>query len=91
MIAPMNSIASFVRRLLLMLVSSGLPCAMAGEIYVIANADTVMRRDNASLVAEVFPNVPIKGSLSPNGTLLSIDKAKRMLDYNPQHSWRNHV
>ncbi len=61
------------------------------EAFIIANADTVMRRDNASLVAEVFPNVLIKGSLSPNGTLLSIDKAKRMLDYNPQHSWRNHV
>lgn len=39
MIAPVNSIASFVCRLLLMLVSSGLPCAMADEIYVIANAD----------------------------------------------------
>ncbi|MFY8032676.1 MAG: NAD-dependent epimerase/dehydratase family protein [Devosia sp.] len=61
------------------------------EAFIIANADTVMRRDNKSLVAEVFPNVPIKGSLSPNGTLLSIDKAKRLLDYNPQHSWKNHV
>jgi hypothetical protein len=29
--------------------------------------------------------------MSSAGTLLSIDKAKRMLDYNPQHSWRNHV
>jgi nucleoside-diphosphate-sugar epimerase len=61
------------------------------EAFIIANADTVMSRSNASLMAEVFPKVPIKGSLSPNGTLLSIDKAKRMLDYNPQHSWRNHV
>jgi nucleoside-diphosphate-sugar epimerase len=61
------------------------------EAFIIANADTVMSRSNASLMAEVFPNVPIKGSLSPNGTLLSIDKAKRLLDYNPQHSWRNHV
>jgi nucleoside-diphosphate-sugar epimerase len=61
------------------------------EAFIIANADTVMSRSNASLMAEVFPNVPIKGSLSPNGTLLSIDKAKRLLDYNPQHSWRNHA
>ena len=44
-----------------------------------------------SLMAEVFPQVPHKTTLSPNGTLLSIDKAKRLLDYNPQHSWRNHV
>lgn len=61
------------------------------EAFIIANADTVMSRSNASLMAEVFPGVPLKGSLSPNGTLLSIEKAKRMLDYNPQHSWRNHV
>ena len=61
------------------------------EAFIIANADTVMSRSNASLMAEVFPTVPIKGTLSPNGTLLSIEKAKRMLDYNPQHSWRNHA
>ncbi|MHB1109031.1 MAG: NAD-dependent epimerase/dehydratase family protein [Devosia sp.] len=61
------------------------------EAFIIANADTVMSRSNASLMAEIFPKVPIKGSLSPNGTLLSINKAKRMLDYNPQHSWRNHA
>jgi hypothetical protein len=51
----------------------------------------VMSRSNASLLAEVFPDVPTKGSLSANGTLLSIEKARRLLDYNPQHSWRNHV
>lgn len=61
------------------------------EPFIIANADTVMSRSNVSLMAEVFPDVPHKAQLSPNGTLLSIEKAKRMLDYNPQHSWRNHV
>lgn len=45
MVAPVNSIASFVRRLLLTLVSSGLPCAMAGEIYVIAHADSKLTAD----------------------------------------------
>ena len=47
--------------------------------------------DNASLVAEVFPGVPIKGRLSNNGTLLSIEKARRLLDYHPQFSWKTHV
>jgi nucleoside-diphosphate-sugar epimerase len=61
------------------------------EAFIIANADTVMKRSNSSLMAEVFPNVPHKSALSTNGTLLAIDKARRMLDYNPQHSWRNHV
>ena len=61
------------------------------EAFIIANADTVMHRANASLMAEVFPQVAHKRELSPNGTLLSIDKARRLLDYNPQHSWKNHV
>ena len=61
------------------------------EAFIIANADTVMSRANASLMAEVFPGVETRPSMSATGTLLSIEKAKRMLDYNPQHSWRNHV
>nr|WP_295889221.1 NAD(P)-dependent oxidoreductase [uncultured Devosia sp.] len=61
------------------------------EAFIIANADTVMSRSNMSLLAEVFPDVPTKGNLSANGTLLSIEKAKRMLGYSPQHSWRNEL
>jgi nucleoside-diphosphate-sugar epimerase len=60
------------------------------EAFIIANADTVMSRDNASLMAEVFPGVPLR-TVPANATLLSIDKAKRMLGYAPEHSWRNHV
>ena len=61
------------------------------EAFVIANADTVMSRSNMSLLAEVFPDVPTKGNLTANGTLLSIEKAKRMLGFSPQYSWRNEV
>ncbi len=61
------------------------------EAFIIANADTVMSRANASLMAEVFPGVETRPTMSATGTLLSIEKAKRMLDYNPQHSWRDHV
>ncbi len=61
------------------------------EPFIIANADTVMTRANSSLMAEVFPGVETRPNMSTTGTLLSIDKAKRMLDYNPQYSWRNHV
>jgi nucleoside-diphosphate-sugar epimerase len=61
------------------------------EAFIIANADSVMSRSNDSLLAEVFPKVPVKTKVGGNGTLLSIEKAKRMLDYTPQHSWRNEV
>lgn len=61
------------------------------ERYVIAAADTVMTRPNAELVAEVFPGVELRGDLGVNDTLLSIDKARRELGFEPQHSWRDEV
>jgi nucleoside-diphosphate-sugar epimerase len=60
------------------------------ETFIIANADTVMTRPNAELVAEVFGGVEFRGEgLGPNETLLSIDKARRVLGYEPAHSWRD--
>ncbi len=56
--------------------------------FVIANADTVMSRPNAQLIAEHLPGVPVTKELSPNETLLSIEKARRILGYEPQHNWR---
>jgi len=61
------------------------------ERYIIAAADTVMSRPNAELVAEVFPDVPVRGELGVNDTMLSIDKARRMLGYEPRHSWRDEL
>jgi len=59
--------------------------------FIIAAADTVMSRPNAELVSEVFPGVRIRGELGVNDTLLSIDKARRLLGFVPAHSWRDHV
>ena len=61
------------------------------EIFVIANADTVMERPNSELLAECFPDVEVRGEIGPNDTLLSIDKARRLLGYEPQNSWRDQV
>jgi len=73
-------------------VSLALAAAKPGfERYIIAAADTVMTRPNAELVAEVFPDVPVRGDLGGNDTMLSIDKARRMLGYEPRHSWRDEV
>ena len=57
--------------------------------FIIAAADTVMSRPNEELIAEVFPGVPLKSAFGANDTLLSIDKARRLLGYEPQHSWRD--
>ncbi len=61
------------------------------EVFIIAAADTVMNRPSAELMAEVFPDVPIRGSLGKFDTLLSIEKARRVLGYQPEHSWRRYV
>jgi nucleoside-diphosphate-sugar epimerase len=61
------------------------------DVFIIANQDTVMTRPNAELLAEVYPDVPVRREVGPNETLLSIEKARRVLGYEPEHSWRNHV
>jgi nucleoside-diphosphate-sugar epimerase len=61
------------------------------DVFIVANADTVMGRSSASLMAEVFPDVPIRKELGEHETLLSIDKARRVLGYEPRHSWRDEV
>jgi nucleoside-diphosphate-sugar epimerase len=58
--------------------------------FIIANAESVMSRPNAELIAECFPDVSLKKELEPNETLLSIEKARRVLGYEPLYSWRNH-
>lgn len=61
------------------------------EAYIIANADTVMTRPTAELAAEVFPGVEVRGELADSETLLSIEKARRILGYEPEHTWRDYV
>jgi UDP-glucose 4-epimerase len=67
-------------------------CARGGggvEVFIVANADTVMSRPSAELAAEVFPDVAVRRPLQEHETLLSIDKARRVLGYAPAHSWRD--
>ena len=61
------------------------------EHFIVAAADTVMNRASRELMAEVYPSVPYRPTSGDHDTLLSIDKARRVLGYEPQHSWRDHV
>ncbi len=60
------------------------------EAFLVAAADTCMTRDSADLMAEVYPDVPVR-EVSGTATLLAIDKARTVLGYEPQHSWRDYV
>ena len=59
------------------------------EVFIIANADSVMNESSASLAAKVFPGVEVRKDVGEHETLLSIDKARRILGYEPQYSWRD--
>ena len=70
----------------------GLEADLAGSANVIiAAADTVMNRPSRDVLAEVFPGVPLTREIGEFGTLLAIDRAKRVLGYEPRHSWRDHL
>ena len=61
------------------------------EVCIVAAADTVMTRPSAELMAEVFPTVPLRRPVDGRETLLSIDRARRLLGYEPAHRWEDHV
>jgi hypothetical protein len=42
-------------------------------------------------MAEVYPAVPLRPGTGDFDTLLSIAKARRLLGYDPAHSWRDSV
>jgi nucleoside-diphosphate-sugar epimerase len=61
------------------------------EHFIVAAADTVMTRLSRELMAEVFPATPYEPTEGDYDALVSSAKAKRLLGYEPQHSWRDHV
>jgi nucleoside-diphosphate-sugar epimerase len=61
------------------------------DVFIISSPDSVMSRPTAELAAEVFPGVPVTRELGTHETLLSCDKARRVLGYRPAHTWRDEV
>jgi nucleoside-diphosphate-sugar epimerase len=73
-------------------VRRGLEADVTGApVCIVAAADTVMPRPSADLMAEVFPGVPLARPIAGRETLLSIETARRLLGYEPEHRWADHV
>lgn len=71
-------------------VRRALEADLAGaEAFIIAARDTVMRTPSRDLMNQVFPGVPVASDIDQYGTLLSIDKARRMLGYEAGFTWRD--
>jgi nucleoside-diphosphate-sugar epimerase len=58
------------------------------ESFIIAAADTVMKQPSRDLMGAVFPAVPLAQHLDGTQTLLDITKARTVLGYSPEFSWR---
>ena len=56
--------------------------------FIIGSADTVLDVPTASLIAEFYPDLEVRGSLGEFETLLSIEKARRELGFEPAFGWR---
>jgi nucleoside-diphosphate-sugar epimerase len=63
----------------------------AAEVFIVAAGDTVMDRPSRELMAEVYPDVPVRDGVDGFDTLLSIGKARRLLGYEPAFSWRDRL
>jgi len=61
------------------------------QIFNAANDDTSSDLPTRELLARYYPGVAVKGELGEFETLLSNRKAKEMLGFKPQHSWRDYV
>src|SRR5262245_11580733 len=61
------------------------------EALIVAAADTVMNRPSRELLAECYTGVRLRDGVGEFGTLLGIDKARTLLGYEPQYSWREYV
>jgi nucleoside-diphosphate-sugar epimerase len=68
----------------------GLTAPVIGaEVCIVAAGDTVMTRASADLLAEVFPDVPLRRPINGRETLLAIDRARELIGYRPEHSWQD--
>ncbi len=64
---------------------------IGAEHFIVAAADTVMNRPSRELMAEVYPAVQYQPTAGDFDTLLSIEKARKLLGYEPRWSWRDHI
>ncbi len=61
---------------------------IAHEVFLINGADTCSLVETPALTARYYTDVPLKRPLAGFSTLVSFEKARRMLGYQPRYTWR---
>lgn len=62
---------------------------LGSEVFLVTGNETCSLTETAELVRRHYPDVPVRNPLTGHATLLSHGKAKRILGFVPQHSWRD--
>ncbi|QCW49554.1 NAD(P)-dependent oxidoreductase [Nocardioides dongxiaopingii] len=59
------------------------------EIFNVANADLSVAATTSELIERFYGGVEVRREMGPDETFYSIDKARDLLGFAPQHSWRD--
>lgn len=58
------------------------------EVFAINGDDTCSLEETPALIARWYPGVPLRTALTGCASLISHEKATRLLGYRPQYTWR---
>ena len=61
------------------------------EVFNVANADLSVAATTQEVIERFYAGVEVRKEMGRDETFYSIDKARRLLGYQPQHSWRDAV
>ncbi|MDW4500110.1 NAD(P)-dependent oxidoreductase [Sulfitobacter sp. D35] len=61
------------------------------EVFNVSNDDHSVSLTTPELLERYYADVPVRRDVGTHETLFSSAKAKQMLGYQPQHSWRDHL
>lgn len=59
------------------------------EVFNVANDNLSVGLSSAEVIDRYYQGVPVKGEMGKHETMYSIAKAKEMLGFQPEHSWRD--
>ncbi len=59
------------------------------EAFFIASSDTTSNINTSELVKIAYPEVKLNKNFQQNESLISISKAKKIMNWEPEYSWRN--
>lgn len=61
------------------------------EVFNVSNDDMSVGLSNEEVRAQFYKDIPIKREMGVNESFYSNEKAKRLLGFQPKHSWRDHL